>query len=296
MTLPTGPLAPLLPSWQRHLRAKDASKNTISTYMQGAIRLDAFMAHLDDPADITRADLERWRVHLLNTGSAATASNRWRAAKQLFKWLTAEDEIPADPTAGMAGIKVTDQPPDVVTLEQFRQLLAGCDTTFEGIRDRAILMLFYDSGVRLGGLVGLRVDDVDLETQTARVVLKGGKEHDIPFGVKAADALDRYIRARRKHPKAHLLALWVHRRGAMNVSGVQTMIRRRAERAGIPHVHPHQFRHTFSHNWLEAGGGEGDLMEIAGWTDPTMARRYGRSVAGKRARNAHKKFSPGDKV
>jgi integrase len=216
--------------------------------------------------------------------------------KQLFRWLADEGEIPLDPTLGMPGIKVVEQPVDVVSRDAFKRLLGTCDTTFEGIRDRAILLLFYDSGMRLSGLVGLMVEDVDLDSQTARITLKGGKELVVPYGATTADALDRYLRVRRRHKKASLPNLWVHRRGFMQKSGVQTMLRSRAEQAGVGHVHPHQLRHTAAHEFRDAGGSEGDLMEIMGWVDPTMARRYGRSVAAKRARDSHKKFSPADRL
>jgi integrase/recombinase XerD len=92
------------------------------------------------------------------------------------------------------------------------------------------------------------------------------------------------MRERAKHPMARVLALWLGVRGGpMTSSGVYQMIERRASQAGI-RLHPHMFRHTFSHNWLDKGGAEGDLMELNGWEGPQMLARYGRSARSARAR------------
>ncbi|WP_227015384.1 MULTISPECIES: tyrosine-type recombinase/integrase [Nocardiopsis] len=146
------------------------------------------------------------------------------------------------------------------------------------------MRLLADTGVRLQELTNLTTDDVDLDKRRARVTGKGGRTRWVRFTKRTAMVLDRYLRTRGRHEDAGLGRLWLSAKGgALTKSGVYQMLRRRATRAGVAHVHPHRFRHDFSHRYLDNGGAEGDLMELNGWDSRQMMRHYGRSAAASRA-------------
>ena len=190
--------------------------------------------------------------------------------------------------ANLSPPKIGDKLVPVITDDELTALLAACKGGgFENRRDYAVISMFRDTGARLSELSGLAVDDVTARDREAIVTGKGRKQRTVKYTYDTARALDRYARERAKHPMARASALWLGvRSGPMTSSGVYQMIERRAVQAGIK-IHPHMFRHTFSHNWLDRGGAEGDLMELNGWDSPQMLNRYGRSARSARARRAY---------
>ena len=117
---------------------------------------------------------------------------------------------------------------------------------------------------------------------------KGGKDRIVKIGHQAARSLDRYLRARARHAQAWRPQLWlgINNREPLTAAGIYQMITRRGRQCGVA-VHPHRFRHHFSHTWLDRGGPEGDLMELNGWASPQMLRRYGASARSARARRTY---------
>lgn len=309
-TLALDDLRELLPDFQRHLKAKNKAPNTIDSYLKVAGDFVGFLVEQGMPTGasaVSREHVEHFFVTMQERPNARTGeplseayvAKYYRSLQQFWRWLEeVEGEIPTSPMAKMTPPTVNEQPVDVLTEPQLKLLLATAKgKTYENLRDRALLLLFIDTGARCGEIAPVKVDDFDFDADVLHVMGKGRRGRALPFGATTGEALRRYFRARARHPKAGATAkAWVGKQGPLTEWGIRQMFNRRAKDAGVPNLHPHKFRHTFAHRWLAEGGQEQDLMRLAGWRSREMLARYGASAADERARNAHRKADLVDRL
>lgn len=281
-------------SYERSLTAENRSKETLRTYRASAEKFVAF-SPVTDPFLVTIDHVRRFVSSELENSKPATARIRFSALRGFFRWLVDEGEIPASPMDRMRPPTVPDQPTAIPQKDVISALLAvTAGQEFQERRDRAMIRVMFDTGLRRAELASLRRSDVDLDGRTLTVTSKGGHTDVVPFGTRAAQEIDRYLRLRARHAFAHRPELWVGHHGGLKPNAVNQMLRRRCEEAGIPPIHPHQLRHFFADAWKSSGGSEEDLQRIGRWRDPKMLKRYGAANADRRARAAHAALSPGD--
>ena len=302
-------LTDLLTDFRRHLTARNRAPRTIADYLKTGAMFVAWLTaegRSTDAQKIRPSVIEAWLVFLAEkpcdnrtgkTMSAASVAHHYRNLQQLFKYLVKDDILEKDPFAKLSPPAVPEHTVPVLTATQIKALLSDCaGTDFLSRRDHAMIRLLADTGMRCSELIGIKLEDLDFETDTVLVMGKGRRPRIAPFGAKTGDAVRRYMRIRKQHPKAAATdALFIGHSGPVTDSGVRQILERRGNNAGIAGVHPHRLRHTFAHEWLSNGGGEVDLMSLAGWKSRQMVQRYGASAAAERARTAHKRAAIGDR-
>lgn len=282
------------------LKARNRSEQTRKLYRRDFRRLTTWLDAEGLSHDIDRIDhrvLNRFFSELPDQLSDTSVAMTYRSLRAFFGWLVTEEEIDRNPFAKMTAPSVQDRPPDVIPTKNLTKLLKAVDGTgFYERRDKAMLLLFIDTGMRVSEMAGLELGDVDRERQLATVVGKGDRMRVVPFGDRCNEALTRYLRARRGHTLSDVPQLWLGRQAPFTVSGISQMLERRCGEAKIDPIHPHQFRHTFADQWLANGGREGDLKMLGGWRSDAMVQRYGRARSTARAIEAHRDLSPADRL
>ena len=282
-------------SWAVSLRAQGKTTETIRVYLRN---LGQFLDYADAAqlAPMTRRTLDAFLADLLDRGrEGTTARGRLTAVRQFTRWLIREDELDADPFVGVTPPRLDTKVIEPLTDDEIRALLATCvspkgaakDRRFRDVRDAALIRLMVETGLRASEVVGLALQDVHWRDDPPFLIVRTAKSRrgrTVPFSAHASMAVDRYVRLRRHHALHSSPSMWLGSRGnRLSYIGLYDSLTDRAERAGIARFHPHLLRHTAAHRWLAAGGSEGGLMSVAGWSRPDMLMRYTRARAEQRA-------------
>lgn len=269
---------PQVEAWLARLGSeRKASPHTIEGYRRDLDKLLRYMQKLQITA------FERLQPHHMRSFVAAehrgglspkSLQRLLSSCRSLFRQLTREGLLSHDPLAGVRGPKVHRKLPQVLDVDEATALVEGDGNDDAlGVRDRAMLELFYSSGLRLSELTGLRWLDLDLDAGEVRVLGKGSKTRIVPVGRHAIAALRALGDAEGRAPDSPVFR---GRQGApISPRTVQARMKTLAMRQGFAkHVHPHLLRHTFASHMLESSGDLRAVQELLGHADIATTQIY----------------------
>lgn len=227
--------------------------------------------------------------------NSASVHAYFRAVKRFFTWQVDEGLLQVSPFATIKTPRVEKKLIQPVTVEQLQKLLLFCDeTTFIGARNKAIILMFTDTGLRLRELATLNLDQIDIDKETITVMGKGAKQRVVRIGLSCQKALLRYLYMR--HDDQHCLWLNIWRK-PITGDGIQQILKVLKVRAGITsRCSPHSLRHSFATMALINGAGEFEVQSLLGHSTLTMTRKYVQTLNSQAAIVAHKRWSPVDNL
>jgi integrase/recombinase XerC len=304
MADPSSEAPEVLAAYERHLVSeRDLAPHTVRAYLTDVAGLLEHAGRMGrgEVADLDLRTLRSWLAHQQVTGRSRTTLARRATAVRVFTaWLTRTGRIPNDVGASLRSPKARQTLPPVLRRDEAAELIAAAarladDGSPTGLRDTAMLELLYATGVRVGELVALDIDDVDRGRNVVRVFGKGRKERTVPFGLPAAGALDAWLaggRPRLVAPGAGAALFLGARGGRIDQRAVRTVVHRRvADVPGAPDIGPHGLRHTAATHLLEGGADLRSVQELLGHASLATTQLY-THVSTDRLRQAYRQAHP----
>jgi integrase/recombinase XerC len=255
------------------------SPHTATNYARDLHALADFMAS-GNLTDWRAVDSQHVRVFAARAHagglSPRSVQRRLSAVRGFFNYLLRERVVASNPAMDIRAPKAAKRLPGTLDVDQLNQLLDIPPEDMLAVRDKAIMELFYSSGLRLDELVGLDVAQVDLPDRTVRVLGKGRKTRIVPVGRKAEAAVRAWLRDRAAVAATDETALFVGRNGVrLKHRAIQLRVAYWARRKGLPgHVHPHLFRHSFATHLLESSKDLRGVQELLGHADISTTQIY----------------------
>ena len=293
-----------LADYERHLAVeRGLSPHTVRAYLGdvGAMLTHAAALGHADPGTLDLRTLRNWLAQQQTLGRSRTTMARRATAVRVFTaWLLRTGRAETDPGAALGSPKAHRTLPDALRHDETRLLLDAAaerarDSGPLGLRDLAVLELLYATGIRVGELCGLDVDDIDHERRVVRVLGKGRKERSVPFGVPAREALDDWLARGRPSlagPGSGPALFLGARGGRLDQRAVRTLVHARLrEVPGAPDLGPHGLRHTAATHLLEGGADLRSVQELLGHASLATTQIY-THVTTDRLRKAYQQAHP----
>ena len=261
------------------------SPHTLKAYRQDISRLADYLDQLAVAswADFQRPHLEGWIADNRDTGLAIRSIQRQLSAvRRFYDWLGRYDEAGAHPTHGYQLKRIRQDLPQVLDVDLMQQLLDAPapseeKAALQWCRDKAILELFYSSGLRLAELAQLKLTDLDLSGGLITVLGKGRKTRVLPVGKMARSAITQWLSIRQQFVRGQAEPwLFLNQRGTrLSERSIQQRLVHQAERVGLDRrLYPHLLRHSFASHMLESSHDLRAVQELLGHSDIRATQIY----------------------
>jgi integrase/recombinase XerC len=261
---------------------KRYSAHTLSGYKCDLAQFSEWLVEKDitDITNIVEADslsIRNWVAALHRQGiGGKTLQRKLSSLRSFYQFLVRKSVLKNNPAVDIRAPKTARTLPKTLDADALTQLLEIKGDDILAVRDRAIMELFYSSGLRLSELVNLDIENIDLQEKSLRAIGKGNKTRILPIGRKAVEALKVWLKQRVEMADLEETALFVSNRGTRisNRSVQQRLIYWRKKQGLEQHIHPHKLRHSFASHILESSGDLRAVQELLGHADISTTQIY----------------------
>ena len=262
---------------------RNLAQNTIESYRNDIINLFQFLENynINDPQKITYNHIADFFKFLKEAGLSSSSASRYHSSlKGFFLYLFQSSYVTENPVEKIPAPKLSHKLPAILTINEVDNILSQPDAANKfGLRDKALLELFYACGLRVSELINLKLSGLYFREEVIRVLGKGSKERLVPIGSSAMNWITEYLKTSRplleKKSKSENY-LFLNTRGTkLSRMGVWKIVDRYVKEAGIDkEVHPHTFRHSFATHLLEGGADLRAVQEMLGHSDISTTQIY----------------------
>lgn len=279
---------------------KNLSDNTVNSYENDIMKLLEFLniSGITDFNDVKPRTLNEYFLDRKDIGVTSATTARYRSAiKGFFTYLFVNNYIENNPAENLSSTKLMRDLPIVLSFAEVDKILDAPDVESRlGLRDKAILELFYASGLRVSELINLKIGDLLFKDEVIRVFGKGSKERIVPVGTSAVHWITRYLVNARPllevKTKSHNIIFLNNRGGKLSRMGIWKIVDRYTQEADIKKaVHPHTFRHSFATHLLEGGADLRAVQEMLGHADISTTQIY-THIDREYIKQVHRDFHP----
>lgn len=260
-------------------RERNASPRTISAYHSDLFQFAAFLESRKwslDVEGVTPAMVRSFVASRHNLDGKASVARRLSAIRSFFQFLRKQQAVPSNPADLLPSPRLEKRLPRFLEVDQVRQLLETMHGDWLAVRDRALFELLYASGLRISEALGADLDNIDGANRMVRVLGKGNKEREVPFGEPALHALNAWLSVRAVRPGADTPALFLGPRGKrLGARQAQASLQVWLRKAGLNlELTPHGLRHSFATHLLNEGADLRAIQELLGHESLSTTQKY----------------------